>query len=85
MEPLQHTTSLLVAVFGTYGIATLLSDYNGPFRAFQRLRHSKMGELFECNVCLSPYIALAFALGLGLGLWEYLAVVGACVVLARLT
>jgi hypothetical protein len=74
---------LLQTAIAAYGLSTLIADYDGPFRIFFRLRRSRLGALFECNVCLLPYIAI---LCLVAPLWalNYLAVVGVGVILARL-
>ena len=74
---------LIIAILLTCGIATLIADYDGPFSLFTKLRTSRIGKLFDCNVCLVPYIALIPLVGLHLTLMEYLAVVGASVLLAR--
>lgn len=75
---------LLIAILGTYGLISLISDYDGPFNVFFKLRSSRLGKLFECGVCLSPYFALIPVLGLGMSLYEYLAVIGGSVILSRL-
>lgn len=74
---------LLQAVLITVGLATLVADYDGPFNIFLRLRTSRLGRLFECNVCLCSYLALIPVLGLKMGLMQYLTIVGASVLLAR--
>ncbi len=76
--------NLIIGIVGTYGVAIILSEYDGPFKLFYKARSSKLYELLSCGVCLSPYIAVAFALGLHMSFWEYLAVVGGSVIIARL-
>lgn len=74
---------LLQAVLITVGLATLIAQYDGAFDLFLRLRTSRLGKLFDCNVCLSPYLALIPVLGFRMGLMQYLTIVGASVILAR--
>lgn len=74
---------LFQAVLITVGLATLVSQYDGLFNIFLRLRTSRLGKLFECNVCLSPYLALIPVLGLNMGFMDYLVIVGSGVILSR--
>lgn len=78
-------TEIALVAGGTYGIATIVADYDGPFGVFERLRRSRLAKLFACNVCLMPYAAIPLALGLDVGLYGYLAAIGLGVILARLT
>lgn len=72
---------IFIATLGTYGVATLVSDYDGAFGIFKRLR--KLGEVFECNICLTPWIALPIAYLAGLSFVEYLAVIGLVIIIER--
>lgn len=74
---------LLQAVLITVGLATLVSQYDGPFEILLRLRTSRLGKLFDCNVCLCPYLAVIPVLGFRMGVMQYLTIVGASVILAR--
>ena len=74
---------LLQTAIAAYGLSTLVAGYDGPLRIFFWLRQSRLGTLFECNVCLLPYIAI-LCLVAPLWLLNYLAVVGLGVLIARL-
>lgn len=74
---------LLQAVLITVGLATLVSQYDGAFNIFLRLRTSRLGKLFDCNTCLVPYLALIPVLGLNMGFMDYLVIVGSGVILSR--
>jgi hypothetical protein len=74
---------LLTSTILTVGLATLVSQYDGAFDLFLRLRTSRLGKLFDCNVCLVPYIALIPVLWLHMGFMDYLVIVGAGVILSR--
>lgn len=74
---------IIIAVAGTYGLATIVADYDGPFGVFEKIRG--LGRGFSYNVCLMPYFALIPTLGMGLGFFEYLAIVGTGVAIARVT
>lgn len=86
MGNMHEAINLLIAIFGTYGLATMIAEYDGPAHLFEKLRSLKyIGPLFRCNVCMSPYFALIFLFGMGLPFLAYLGVVGACVFLARVS
>ena len=72
----------LVAILATYGISTLLSEYNGARDVFVYLR-TKM-SVFRCTVCLSVWVAVVIALLQGMSFTEYLAVVGGVISLDRI-
>lgn len=74
---------LLTSTILTVGLATLIAQYDGAFDLFLRLRTSRLGKLFDCNVCLCPYLAVIPVLGFRMGLMQYLTIVGASVILAR--
>lgn len=77
--------NILIASFITYGIVTIVAEYDGPFKLLTKLRDGKMGSLFRCAVCMSPFVALLPFIGMNLTVFEYLASIGVTVVLARNT
>lgn len=81
---MTEVTNIILGALGVYGMATIVADYDGPFHIFERLRSGALRSLFICNVCLMPYFALVPTIGLGLGIYGYLAIVGGGVLLARL-
>lgn len=83
MDELQQTINILIAALGVYGVATLVTEYSGPFNVFDRLRKTKVSGVFECNICLTPYLAIIPAFGLSLGMFGYFAVVGLSIILGR--
>lgn len=72
---------VVIAILATYGVSTLVADYDGPRDIFIRLR--KRSKFFECAVCLSPWVAVIPALLIGLSFVEYIAVVGGTIIIAR--
>lgn len=70
------------AALAAYGVSTLVSDYDGPFKLFFKLRSNTSRSLFECTVCLLPYTALIVMI---CPLWalQYLAVIGIGIILSR--
>lgn len=78
---MQQAIDIIIAILATYGIVTLVSQYDGPNDLFKKLRKDK--KVFECSVCLTPWIALVPAIFMPLGFFEYLSVVGATVLLDR--
>ena len=75
--------NIIIAILITTGLSLMASDYDGLADIFLKLRKSRLGKLFECSICLTPYIALIPFLGLPLTFMEYLAVVGASVLILR--
>ena len=73
---------LLQTAIASVGLAILISDYSGPFGIFISLRTSRLGRLFECPVCLLPYIVLLVLISPVRAL-EYLFVVGLGILIAR--
>ncbi len=74
---------LLIAILGTYGVAVLVSEYDGLFSIFAKARRSFLRPLLVCSVCFAVWVAIAFSIALNLSLLEYLAVLGGAVLLAR--
>lgn len=81
---MSDLSNVIISAVGTYGLATIVADYDGPFNMFDKIRSTRLGRLFSCNVCLSPYMALIPALSLDIGFVGYIAAVGGTVILARL-
>lgn len=54
MAELQ-TTVILIAL-ACYGVATLVSDYDGPANLFVKIR--KLHKVFRCNTCLSFWFVM---------------------------
>lgn len=78
-----NAMSLIYSIIITTGFSTLVSQYDGLFSIFLHLRRSRLNKLFECEVCLSVYLAIVPAILLNLSLVEYLTVVGASVIILR--
>lgn len=53
-------SSVLILGLATYGISTLLSDYDGPLGIFNELRANF--SVFRCGVCLSVWVGLVLAI-----------------------
>ena len=74
---------LLIATLATYGVATLIAEYDGPRDIFRKLR--RKGKVFECSTCLSVYIAVIPVLILSMSFLEYIAIIGAVIIIERIT
>lgn len=81
MGNLYTAMLILLLALGSYGISTLLSDYEGPFDLFTKIR--TVGKVFRCSTCLSFWISIIVSLITGLGFVETLAVIGGAVALTR--
>lgn len=64
----MELVTLLSYILFSYGITTMLIYFNGPFDIIEYFRktmnaiHPKLGELFQCNFCLSTWIGGLFSL-----------------------
>lgn len=75
---------LILAILSTYGISTLISEYDGPFNLFVKLRNMDVSKVTSCSVCLSVWIAIPVSIIIGLTLVYYLSVIGAVILLNRI-
>ena len=78
---------VILCAFGVYAVTLVISSYSGPFHAFSKFRQALpdgLKELFTCFVCLSWWIGAIFAFSVGLNFLEYLAVVGAAIMVEQL-
>lgn len=71
---------IVFAIFGTYGLATLLSDYGGPKDIFRKLRSKGVPD---CNVCIGTWLVIPIYLLCAAGFGAPLAVLGGFIILAR--
>lgn len=77
---------LTLSALATFGAAALISDYDGVFDIFLRLR--KKSKAFGCIVCLSFWIAIPmlYLTSIGIMAVVYLfAIVGLVIITERLT
>lgn len=77
--------TLLTALLATYGVAKLISNYDGLFNVFLWLRNrdSVIGKLFSCTVCLAVWVAIPVAYFAGFGVMGYLAIIGSVILIER--
>ena len=75
--------NILLAILATYSIATLLSEYDGPFEIFFKARRSRLSPLLTCGVCVGTWVAIPISIALNLSPMEYLAVTGGVILLSR--
>lgn len=83
---MQQALALIAATLATYGVASLVTNYSGPFNAFTSLRKSAKGELksaLECTVCVATWVSVPIALIAGVGFLGWLAAIGAVILLER--
>lgn len=64
--------AIVIAVLATYCVTTLITEADGPFGLFYKLRHHKSLQAFDCFLCLSVYIAFLCAVVLTAGSWQEL-------------
>ncbi|KAA2242490.1 DUF1360 domain-containing protein [Chitinophaga agrisoli] len=89
----MHNYAFILCILATWRITHLLQAEDGPFDLVFHLRKTAgagfFGDLLDCFYCLSIWIALPFALWLGLSWQEKLllwpALSGAAILLERLT
>lgn len=77
--------NLLIAALATFGLAALISQYDGPDKMFARLRKRDKSKLTHCPVCLSVWLAIPISILAGIGLVEYIAIIGIVIIIERLT
>ena len=71
---------IIIAVFATYALSTLLAQYDGPLGILADIR--ELG-LPDCAVCLAVWIAIPISLIMGVNFMEYFAVLGGSIALSR--
>lgn len=84
MEQLLQATMIIQVAIATYGLAVLISDYDGPFDILYSLR-GRYYRLFSCHVCLSFWIAIPISIMTEIGLIGYLTALGLVILLERIT
>lgn len=70
---------IILAILSAYGLSTLVSDYDGPFNVLTSLR-GRFSALY-CTVCASFWLSVPVSLLFGVGVVEWLAVVGGSILL----
>lgn len=73
---------VFATALGGYGITLLVTEYDGPFNVFDKLRRYK---LFTCFACLSVWVVAGVAYMSGLEVSGYLAAVGMVLLADRVT
>lgn len=76
----QQIIDIVFTALGTYGLATLVTDYSGPFNLFVYLRKKGVPD---CNVCVATWLLLPVLLLVMAGLGVPLAALGLMMILAR--
>jgi hypothetical protein len=79
-------TNFILISLATFGMAALITGYDGPASILARLREKS--EVFRCTVCLSVWIAIPVCMIAALGgmvVISILAVIGAVILIERLT
>lgn len=72
-------TDILIVSLATYGMCKLVSEYDGPFNVFQRIR--SQFKAFLCLACSSVWVCAPLALFTGLSVVEYFAAIGIVLIL----
>lgn len=89
----MHTYFVILGVLGVWRVTHLLSEEAGPSDIMTKFRRSLgtgfWGQLADCSYCLSLWVAVPFALGIGKDwmeralLWPALS--GAAILVERLS
>ena len=72
---------IVMVALATYGVATLVSEYDGVFDVFSKLRSNI--KAFRCVPCATVWIAIPIAVIMNVGVIGYLASVGISIALDR--
>lgn len=67
---------LLYAAIATYGLSAIVSNYDGPWSIFYRLRRKYPQSALTCLLCTSTWISAPIAWYFGVGISGYLVIVG---------
>lgn len=77
---------LIISALATFGIASLVSNYDGPYNIFTKLRSRY--EMLRCTVCLATWLATPLFFLAANGFLAYvtsLAIIGVVVIVERVT
>jgi hypothetical protein len=75
-------STIIICALATYGICILVVEKDGLLEIFQKLR-SRV-KVLRCVACLSVWVSAPLAYFMGIGVTEYLAVVGLVLFMDRL-
>lgn len=75
--------TIFITALATLGISSLISQYNGAFDVFQKLRNKFPRSPLTCTVCLSVWVAIPLSIFTGIGFIGYLAVIGLIIIEER--
>lgn len=70
-----------IAVLATYGTSKIISEYDGPYSIFTKIRNKYPLSPFLCVVCTSVYLAVPISVVSGLSIIGYLAVIGSIILI----
>ena len=76
----------LITALATFGSASLVTNYDGPFEVFLKLR--SRFKLFRCTVCLSCWLAFPMLYLTAIGALSVVlsfAIIGLIIITERLT
>ncbi len=79
--------SFIITALAVYGLAALVSSYDGLYGVFARLRNKYPNSPLHCTVCLSCWLVVPIILlGAFVGIWAIapLAVIGVVILFERL-
>lgn len=80
-------SDLIIAILATYGVVHLITQTDGLFDVFHKLRSVKnktLEKLFSCSKCQAVYISAIPVIGLHMSFWEYLATIGGVIILTEI-
>jgi len=78
--------NFIITALAVYGLAALVSSYDGAWSVFARLRNKFPNSALHCTVCLSVWLSIPIILlGTYIGLWFIapLAIVGVVIFLEK--
>ena len=79
--------NFLITALALYGLSALISQYDGPWSVFARLRNKYPNSPLTCTVCLSVWLAIPIILlAVFVGTWSIVmfALVGIVIILENL-
>ena len=75
--------NILLAILATYSVSILLTEYDGPWDIFVKMRKATTRGVFACAVCLSCWVAMPFCFAFHTGFFGYFAVIGGAILIVR--
>lgn len=76
MESYIPAISIIISSLATYGVSSLLTNYEGFHGIFSKLRDKYPDSFLQCLVCTSVIVSIFICFMSGVGILGWLAVIG---------